>query len=149
MQQKEDPNRVRITAGGNLIDYPHELTTRTAALTTTKLMWNSVISTEGAKYVCTDAKNFYLTAPLDRHEYMRMPIDIFPQEFIDQCGLADKVHNGFLSTVPSYVACMVSLNQEYLPTNSSENVSSNMATTKCLTHQDSGNMYCDQYHSHW
>ena len=66
--QKEDPNRVRITAGGNLIDYPYELTTRTADLTTTKLMWNSVISTEGAKYACADAKNFYLTAPLDHHE---------------------------------------------------------------------------------
>jgi hypothetical protein len=32
--QKADPNRVRITAGGNLIkDYPGELTTRTADLT--------------------------------------------------------------------------------------------------------------------
>jgi hypothetical protein len=30
--QKADPNRVRITAGGNLIDYPGELTTRTADL---------------------------------------------------------------------------------------------------------------------
>ena len=36
--QKEDPNQVQITAGGNLIDYPHELTTRTADLTTTKIM---------------------------------------------------------------------------------------------------------------
>ena len=33
--QKEDPNRVRITAGGNLINYIYELTTRTADLTTT------------------------------------------------------------------------------------------------------------------
>jgi len=40
--QKEDPNRVRITAGGNLIFYPEELTTRTADLITTKIMWNSV-----------------------------------------------------------------------------------------------------------
>ena len=34
--QKDDPNRVRITAGGNLINYPGELTTRTADLTTSK-----------------------------------------------------------------------------------------------------------------
>ena len=53
-EQKDDPNRVRITVGGNLIDYPGELTTRTADLTTTKLMWNSVISTEGARYMCAD-----------------------------------------------------------------------------------------------
>ena len=43
--QKKDPNRVRITAGGNLIDYPGELTTRTADLTTSKILWNSTIST--------------------------------------------------------------------------------------------------------
>jgi hypothetical protein len=36
--QKEDPYRIRITAGGNLINYPGELSTRTADLTTSKLM---------------------------------------------------------------------------------------------------------------
>jgi len=40
--QKDDPHRIRITAGGNLINYPGELSTRTADLTTSKLMWNSV-----------------------------------------------------------------------------------------------------------
>ena len=73
--QKEDKNRVRITVGGNLIDYPYELTTRTADLTTTKLMWNSVISTPGAKYACGDIGNMYLETPLDMPEYMRMAIN--------------------------------------------------------------------------
>jgi hypothetical protein len=61
--QKADPHCIHITAGGNLINYPGKLTTRTADLTTSKLMWNSVLSTEGAKYMCLDIKNFYLTAP--------------------------------------------------------------------------------------
>ena len=39
--QKADPNRVRMTAGGNLIEYAGELTTRTADLTTAKIVWNS------------------------------------------------------------------------------------------------------------
>jgi hypothetical protein len=39
---KADPNRIQITAGGNLINYPGELTTRTADITTSKLHWNSV-----------------------------------------------------------------------------------------------------------
>jgi hypothetical protein len=39
--QKADPHRIRITAGGNLINYPGKLTTQTADLTTSKLMWNS------------------------------------------------------------------------------------------------------------
>ena len=42
--QKTDPNRVCITVDGNLIDHPYEITTRTADLTTSKVMWNSVIS---------------------------------------------------------------------------------------------------------
>ena len=55
--QKKDPNRVRITAGGNLIKYPDELTTRTSDLTTSNIMWNSVISTPGAQFACGDANN--------------------------------------------------------------------------------------------
>ena len=52
--QKKDPNRVRITAGGNLIKYPGELTTRTADLTTSKVIWNSVLSTKDAKFMGID-----------------------------------------------------------------------------------------------
>jgi hypothetical protein len=77
--QKADPHHIRITAGGNLINYPGELLTQSADLTTSKLMWNSVLSTAGTKYMCLDNKNFYLTAPLDWFEYMKMPIDLFPK----------------------------------------------------------------------
>ena len=49
--QKEDTNRVRITAGVNLIKYAGQLTTRTADLTTAKMIWNSVISTDGSKFM--------------------------------------------------------------------------------------------------
>ena len=52
--QKEDPNRVRITAGAILIVYPGELTTRTADITTSKILWNSVLITKNAKYMCLE-----------------------------------------------------------------------------------------------
>lgn len=95
--QKADPNRVRITAGGNLIkDYPGELTTRTADLTTSKILWNSILSTEGAKFMGLDIKNFYLTATLDRYEYMKMPMDVFPEHIIQQYNLRKHVKNGFV-----------------------------------------------------
>ncbi len=64
--QKDNPNRVCITIGGNLIDYPCELTTRTADMVSTKIMWNRVISTPGAKFSGADIKNMYLETPLDR-----------------------------------------------------------------------------------
>jgi hypothetical protein len=65
--QKEDSNRIRMVAGENLIKgcNPEELTTRTADLTTSKLHWNSVLSTQRAKCMCLDIKNFYLSAPLE------------------------------------------------------------------------------------
>jgi hypothetical protein len=77
--QKTGPHHIQITAGGNLINYHGKLSTHTADLTTSKLMWNSVLGTEGAKYMCLDIKDFYLSAPLDRFEYMKMPIALFPE----------------------------------------------------------------------
>ena len=94
--QKEDPNRVRITAGGNLIKYPGELTTRTADLTTAKLLWNSTISTDGARYSCLDVGNFYLETPMDRPEYMKMPISLFPEWTIQQYDLRTHAKDGWV-----------------------------------------------------
>jgi hypothetical protein len=60
--QKEDANRIPITARGNLINYNEELSVPTADLVTAKLHWNSVMHTTLAKYMCIEIKNFYLTA---------------------------------------------------------------------------------------
>jgi hypothetical protein len=76
--------------GGNLINYPGELTIKTADLTTSKLMWNSVLSTKGARYMCLDIKNFYLTTPLNRFEYMKMPLSLFHPWTREQYNLACK-----------------------------------------------------------
>jgi len=93
--QKEDPNHVRITVGGNLIDYPFELTTCTADMVSSKILWNSVISTKDARFAGTNNKNMYLETPLDRYEYMKMPIALFPADIIVHYGLNDKVLNGY------------------------------------------------------
>lgn len=94
--QKEDPNRVRITVGGNLIDYPFELTTRTADMVSSKILWNSVISTKDARFAGADIKNMYLETPLDRYEYMKMPIALFPDDIIKYYKLMDKVLDGYV-----------------------------------------------------
>ncbi len=46
--QKPDPNRARITVRWNLIEYPHEITTKTADLVTAKILWNIIVSTPNA-----------------------------------------------------------------------------------------------------
>jgi hypothetical protein len=63
--QKEDPNRVCITVGGNLINYLFKLTTRTTDMVSSKLLWNSTISNKGARFASADIKNMYLKTPLD------------------------------------------------------------------------------------
>ena len=65
--EKADPNRCRITLGGNLINYPGDVGTRTADMLTVKLLLNSVISTPGTKFMPLDITNFFLIAPLERY----------------------------------------------------------------------------------
>ena len=66
--QKADPYQFRITVGGNLIDYPGEFTVGTANIVTSKIMWNSVLSTKDGKYMCANVSNFYLETPMKRRE---------------------------------------------------------------------------------
>ena len=94
--QKLDPNRVRITAGGYLINYPEELTTRTADLTTSKILWNSTISAINAKHMCVDINNLYLCTLLYTLEYMRIPLSAFPEHIIKQYNLRQKAKNGYV-----------------------------------------------------
>ena len=66
LPQKDYPNQVRITVGGNLIDSPGKLTTRTDDLSTSKILWNSTLSTPDAEYACADVGNFYLAIGVAR-----------------------------------------------------------------------------------
>jgi hypothetical protein len=67
-----------------------------ADLTTTKILWNSVISTPHARYLCLDIKNFYLRTPMERFEYMKMPLGIFPPHTKAQYELDKHAKNGFI-----------------------------------------------------
>jgi hypothetical protein len=63
--QKTKVEQTCLTVGGNLIDYPGDVSINSAGLTTTKVFFNSVISTPHAKFMGIDLKNFYLNTPLD------------------------------------------------------------------------------------
>ncbi len=82
--QKEDPNRIQIIAGGNLIDSAGKLSVPTAHIDTEKLHWNSVLSTALAKYMCINIKSFYLSDALEYYKYMKIPYTLFPRWIIEQ-----------------------------------------------------------------
>ena len=79
---KKDPNRTIITICGKNVCYPGDVGTNTTSLEIFKLMINSFLSREGAKYVCFDIEFFYLSTPLGRPEYGKIQLSKIPQEFI-------------------------------------------------------------------
>ena len=82
--QKAEEKRDRFTVGGNLIDYPGKVSTPTANLAVVKCLLNSTISTPGAKFMTADIKNFYLGTPMERPEYMRIPVKYIPECIMEQ-----------------------------------------------------------------
>jgi hypothetical protein len=69
--------------GGNLIEYPEDVSTATADTTTAKMVMKSTILTPNAKFMCADIKDFYLETPVARYECMRLPIALTPLEIVD------------------------------------------------------------------
>jgi hypothetical protein len=76
---KEEKERTRLTIGGDQIEYPGDKSTRTAGLTTAKILINSAISTPNANFLVIDINNFYLNTPLGRFEYMLINLASLPQ----------------------------------------------------------------------
>ena len=56
--QKSETNRTQLTAGGNLINLPGDVTTPTSDLTAYKLIFNSVLSNSNAKFMDAYISNF-------------------------------------------------------------------------------------------
>ena len=63
-----------MTAGGDLLKYDGETTTKTSTIETAKILINIIISTEGARFAYWDVGNFYTNSRLDEPEYMRIHI---------------------------------------------------------------------------
>ena len=82
--------------GGNLINFPGDVTTPTKYLIMTKLIFNSFLSTKISKLMCVNIYNFHLNNPMDRYEYMKLPLRIIPDEIIQQYKLHDLEHKLFV-----------------------------------------------------
>jgi hypothetical protein len=91
---KEEKERTRLTVGGDQIEYRGDKSTRTAGLTTAKILINSVISTKDAKFLVIDIKNFNLNTPLGRFEYMVINLASLPQETIEKYDLNKLAQDG-------------------------------------------------------
>jgi hypothetical protein len=75
---------------------PFDISTKTADLTTAKLLINSVVSTPKAMFLTADLKDFYLGTPMACYEYMRVPIWMQAEATVEQYNLTPLFHNGFV-----------------------------------------------------
>ena len=81
--EKYETESTRLTVGGNLLDFTGNLSAPTPSVTTAKCVFNSVVSTPGARYLLANIKHFYLNNILPDPEFMRITLKIIPQEIID------------------------------------------------------------------
>ena len=81
---KAEVNRVRVTVGGDRLDFPGATTTHCASLTTRKCLLNSTISTPGACLMTLDIKDFYYRTAMARYKYMKLTLACIPDEIIEQ-----------------------------------------------------------------
>jgi hypothetical protein len=84
---KKEKECVRLTVGGNRLDYSGDIATSTADITTFKILINSTLSPEEAAMMMVDIKNYYLGTPLPRFEYMNMLLSRFPEEIVEKYKL--------------------------------------------------------------
>jgi len=70
--------------GSNCIHYDGDISTKMADISTTKLFFNSILSTSGAWCMIGDLKDFYLGTPMPPKDYayMCIPIAILPPDTI-------------------------------------------------------------------
>ena len=93
---KEEKYRVRITVGGNKLDFCRDASSVAASLATVKLLLNSVVSTRGTKFTTADIKVFFNASFFPDPEYMKTKMKIIPQEIIDQYQLQDLEKYGWV-----------------------------------------------------
>ena len=84
---KDEKYRVRITVGGDKLDFCGDASSVAASLATVKLLLKSVVSTKDAIFTTADIKVFFYASFLPDPEYMNMKLKIIPQEIIDQYHL--------------------------------------------------------------
>ncbi len=82
--------RVRGTAGGDRIVVDYDVSSSTASLTTLKILLNAVVS-EDSNFATIDLTDFYLGSLLPDKEYIKIYVDDYPTDTLDELGLTNFV----------------------------------------------------------
>ena len=88
---KSDPHRVRLTVGGDKLEYYDDATSPAATLLETKFLLNSTISDahKGAKFFTLDITDFFLQSLMERPEYMRIHSKYFMEDIREKYNIVN------------------------------------------------------------
>jgi hypothetical protein len=84
---KAEKERVRLTVGGDRLNYTGDVATNTADIVTFKILTTITLSAEDAEMMTMNIKTYYLGRPLLRYDYMQLPLSILPDENIAKYNL--------------------------------------------------------------
>ena len=93
---KIETHRFRITVGGDRLKFDDLAATQCAGMVTTKLLFNSSVSTPGDRFCTIEINDFYYGIPISDYEYMRIQLAAIPQVIIDQYYLGTIQHKGWV-----------------------------------------------------
>jgi hypothetical protein len=93
---KKEKEHVRLTVGGDKLDYSGNAATSTADITTFKILINITLSTKDAEMLMMSIKNYYIGTPFPKYEYTRMALSCFPEEIMTKCNLQALAVDGWV-----------------------------------------------------
>ncbi len=76
--------------GGDRINYPGNVATPTAQMLVAKMLFNSIISTIGARFMTMNISNFYLMTLLHQPEFIQMKLSNIPDKVIKEYKVREK-----------------------------------------------------------
>ena len=79
--------------GGDKLPYASDSAAPAANLIESKIVFNSVISTKGAKFMTIDISNFFLSSHMQYPEYMKIHQDDIPQDILEQYQAVQFIDN--------------------------------------------------------
>jgi hypothetical protein len=115
-------------------------------MVSSKILWNSVISTKDPRFAGANSKNLYLKTPLNKFEYMKILIALLSDNIIKHYWIQEKVLDGYL-TWRYTKECTDCLWSASCPTSSSRNFEQphTLGLWKHVTHSVQFNKCVDNF----
>ncbi len=100
---KSEPFQVRLTVGGDRLEYEYDAASPAVSLLETKLLINSTISqsAQGCRFMTLDIKDFFLQTDMKDHEYMRIRHKYILSDIWEKYNLTAKINSD------GYVYCKI------------------------------------------